>query len=69
MSQGLIILDSCINCDVCEPNCPNEAIFFDTEKHYYQINLNLCTLCEGFYTAPHCQTLCPVDCIELQNIE
>lgn len=24
--MSLIITDDCINCDVCEPECPNEAI-------------------------------------------
>ncbi|MFM8338376.1 MAG: 4Fe-4S binding protein, partial [Fluviibacter sp.] len=24
--MSLIITDECINCDVCEPECPNEAI-------------------------------------------
>ncbi|WP_335955881.1 4Fe-4S binding protein, partial [Acinetobacter guillouiae] len=25
--MSLIITDECINCDVCEPVCPNDAIF------------------------------------------
>jgi ferredoxin len=25
--MALIITDECINCDVCEPECPNEAIY------------------------------------------
>jgi len=60
----LKIQDSCINCDVCEPNCPNEAIFFDELLGFYQINPDLCTFCTGFFEKPHCQTLCPVECIE-----
>ncbi len=24
--MSLMITDECINCDVCEPECPNEAI-------------------------------------------
>ena len=24
--MALIITDECINCDVCEPECPNDAI-------------------------------------------
>ena len=24
--MALIITDECINCDVCEPECPNEAV-------------------------------------------
>ena len=61
----LKIQDPCINCDVCEPNCPNEAIFFDETLGSYQIATDLCTFCKGFYNTPHCQTLCPVECIEL----
>ncbi|HRA92225.1 MAG TPA: 4Fe-4S binding protein, partial [Acinetobacter sp.] len=25
--MALFITDECINCDVCEPVCPNEAIY------------------------------------------
>ncbi|MEP7102931.1 MAG: 4Fe-4S binding protein, partial [Burkholderiales bacterium] len=24
--MALLITDECINCDVCEPECPNQAI-------------------------------------------
>ncbi len=61
----LKILDTCINCDVCETNCPNQAIFFDDDKEYYQIQINLCTFCQGHYDVPRCQSLCPVECINL----
>ena len=30
-AMALIITDECINCDVCEPECPNEAIFLGPE--------------------------------------
>ena len=29
--MALMITDECINCDVCEPECPAEAIVPDTE--------------------------------------
>ena len=29
--MALIITDDCINCDVCEPECPIEAIIPDSE--------------------------------------
>ena len=29
--MALMITDECINCDVCEPECPNEAIFLGPE--------------------------------------
>ena len=25
--MALLITDECINCDVCEPECPNKAIY------------------------------------------
>ena len=25
--MALLITDECINCDVCEPECPNDAIY------------------------------------------
>ena len=34
----LIITDECINCDVCEPECPNEAISQGAE--IYEIDPN-----------------------------
>ncbi|WP_411860425.1 4Fe-4S binding protein [Francisella tularensis] len=24
--MALLITDECINCDICEPDCPNDAI-------------------------------------------
>ena len=29
--MALMITDECINCDVCEPECPNEAISMGPE--------------------------------------
>lgn len=54
------ITDECINCGVCEPECPNEAI---TEgDDYYVIDPELCTECVGFHGEEACQEVCPVDC-------
>ena len=61
--MALIITDECINCDVCEPECPNEAIFQGVE--IYEINPSKCTECVGHYDEPQCQQVCPVDCIPL----
>ena len=33
--MALIITDECINCDVCEPECPNEAISQGAETVSY----------------------------------
>ena len=61
--MALIITDVCINCDVCEPECPNEAIFEGDE--IYEIDPSKCTECVGHYDEPQCQVVCPVDCIPL----
>ncbi len=59
--MSLFITDECINCDVCEPECPNDAIYQGDE--IYEIHPNLCTQCVGHYDEPQCQQVCPVDCI------
>lgn len=61
--MALIIYDECINCDVCEPECPNGAIAQGEE--IYIIDSTLCTECVGHYDEPQCIEVCPVDCIEL----
>lgn len=67
--MSLIITDDCINCDVCEPECPNSAITQGEE--IYEIDPNLCTECVGHYDEPQCVQVCPVDCIPLDvnNVE
>lgn len=59
--MSLLITDECINCDVCEPECPNGAIAQGDE--IYVISPNLCTECVGHYDVPQCIEVCPVDCI------
>jgi len=61
--MALMITDECINCDVCEPECPNEAISQGAE--IYQIDPNKCTECVGHFDEPQCAVVCPVDCIPL----
>ncbi len=61
--MALIITDECINCDVCEPECPNEAITQGEE--IYEIDPALCTECVGHYDTSQCVDVCPVDCIPL----
>src|SRR3954468_7348873 len=59
--MALLITDDCINCDVCEPECPNDAISMGAE--FYQIDPNKCTECVGHFDEPQCQQVCPVACI------
>ncbi len=59
--MALIITDECINCDVCEAECPNHAISMGAE--IYQIDPLRCTECVGHFDEPRCRQVCPVDCI------
>jgi len=67
--MALMITDECINCDVCEPECPNGAI--SQGEEYYRIDPTLCTECVGHFETSQCVEICPVDCIPLdpQRIE
>lgn len=60
--MALKITELCINCDVCEPACPNQAISQGLE--FYEIDPARCTECVGHFDAPQCVALCPVsECI------
>ncbi len=61
--MALIITDVCINCDVCEPECPNDAIYQGEE--IYEIHPQLCTECVGHFNESQCVVVCPVDCIHV----
>ncbi len=59
--MALMITDDCINCDVCEPECPNQAISMGEE--FYVIDPAKCTECVGHFDEPQCVQVCPVACI------
>ena len=59
--MALWITEDCINCDVCEPECPNDAIYMGAE--IYEIESTKCTECVGHHDTPQCVQLCPVSCI------
>lgn len=61
--MALKITDACINCDVCEPECPNEAI--SEGELFYVIDPDRCTECVGHFDEPQCVVVCPVDCIPI----
>lgn len=64
--MSLKITDDCINCDVCEPVCPNQAIY--QGPLIYEIDPARCTECVGHFDKPQCQIVCPVDCIPLDAL-
>jgi ferredoxin len=60
--MALMITTACINCDMCLPECPNEAIYEGAK--IYEIDTERCTECVGFYDAPTCIAVCPIDCVK-----
>ncbi|QIQ22212.1 YfhL family 4Fe-4S dicluster ferredoxin [Zophobihabitans entericus] len=56
--MALLITTKCINCDMCEPECPNDAISMGFET--YQIDPARCTECVGYYDHSTCQSVCPI---------
>ena len=65
--MALKITDDCINCDICEPECPNMAI--SQGDDIYVIQFDLCTECVGHYEVSQCIEVCPVDCIVIDTDE
>ena len=59
--MALMITEDCINCGVCEPDCPNNAI--SPGEEIYVIDPDRCTECVGHYDESQCIDVCPVDCI------
>jgi len=73
--MSTVITEECINCNACEPECPNTAIYesgaqweLDSENHaalkddIYYIVPDKCTECVGFFDSEQCAAVCPVDC-------
>jgi ferredoxin len=59
--MALMITEECINCDVCEPVCPNQAIY--QGETIFEIDPARCTECVGHFNEPQCVAVCPVNCI------
>ncbi len=55
--MALLITHQCINCDMCLPECPNEAIFEGSKV--YEIDVDRCTECVGFYDHQTCISRLP----------
>ena len=69
------ITEECINCGVCLPRCPNNAIYEGGHaselngemrpplaEDIYYIAPDKCTECVGFFDHEECAAICPVDC-------
>lgn len=59
--MALLITDKCINCDMCLAECPNNAIYEGAK--IYEIDVDRCTECVGFYEHQTCVDVCPIECI------
>jgi len=59
--MAIMITDGCICCDVCELECPNQAISQGEDQ--YVIDPARCTECVGHFDTPQCVAVCPVECI------
>ena len=57
--MSMVIVEDCISCGACEPDCPNEAI--SQGDTIYVVAADKCTECVGAFDAPKCVELCPVE--------
>lgn len=57
--MAMKIVEECIACGACDPECPNQAIA--SADPVYLIDHARCTECVGAYDAPRCVEVCPVD--------
>ena len=55
------IIDTCISCGACEPECPNEAITAGDDT--YVVDAEKCTECYGVYGESQCISVCPTESI------
>ncbi|HZX78234.1 YfhL family 4Fe-4S dicluster ferredoxin [Lysobacter sp.] len=60
--MALKINDLCVDCDICEGACPNDAI--SSGNGLYVIDPARCTECVGHFDDPQCVAVCPVECID-----
>lgn len=58
--MALSITEECINCGLCEAECPTHAISMGDE--YFVIDPSKCNECVGYFKEPQCVVVGPVDC-------
>ena len=63
--MACVISSKCVNCEMCEPDCPRGAISFNGKT--FVIDPALCEECSGFYPEPQCISVCPVKCIKRES--
>jgi ferredoxin len=56
----LTITALCVDCSACEPLCPNQAI--SKARPHFEIDPLKCSECLGYYDAPQCAEICPIEC-------
>ena len=57
--MAMTIVEECIMCGACEPECPTGAI--SEGDIIYVIDVSTCVECEGHYDTPQCVEVCPID--------
>ncbi len=65
--MAMKILEDCISCGACEPECPNEAI--SQADTIYIVAGDKCTECVGAFDSPKCVEVCRVDGCIVQDPE